>query len=69
MLAVGEHSGDKRFMWFRLPKRNALHPRENGSCIAVCCSSVGLALRCPEFGLSILTSVATFYSTRLQRLL
>jgi hypothetical protein len=66
MLVVGEHSGDERFMWFGPPERNTLHLWENGSCIAVCCSSVCLALGFPEFGLSILTSVAAFYSTRLQ---
>jgi hypothetical protein len=68
MLAMGEHGGDRRFMWFGPPERNTLRPRENGSCIIVCCSSVGLALGYPEFGLRILTSVVAFYSTRLQRL-
>jgi hypothetical protein len=32
-----------RFTWFGLPERNTLRLRENGSCIAVCCSSVDLA--------------------------
>jgi hypothetical protein len=41
---MGEHGGDEEFMWFGLPERNTLRPRENGNCIAVCCSSVGLAL-------------------------
>jgi hypothetical protein len=51
-----------------MPERNTLRLWENGSCIAVCYSSVGLALGYSGFSLSILTSVATFYSTRLQRL-
>jgi hypothetical protein len=68
MLAIGEHGEDERFMWFELSDRNTLHPQENESCIVVYCSSVGLALGCPMFRLSILTSVATFYTTRLQRL-
>jgi hypothetical protein len=63
-----EHGGDKRFTWFRPPERNTLCTWENESCIIVCCSSVGLALGCPEFSLSILTSTATFYSIRLKRL-
>jgi hypothetical protein len=66
MLTIGEHGGDERFTWFGSSERNTLRPRENESCIAVCCSSVGLALGCPEFGLPILTSVAALYSTRLQ---
>jgi hypothetical protein len=68
MLAMGEHGGDEEFMWFRPPERNTLRPRENGSFIAVCCSSVGLALGCLGFSLSILTSVAAFYGSRLHRL-
>jgi hypothetical protein len=68
MLAMGEHGGDERFMWFGQPKRNTLRQRENESCIAVCYSSVGLVLSCPEFGMSILTSVVAFYSTRPLRL-
>jgi hypothetical protein len=66
MLAMGEHGGDKRFMWFGPLERNTLCTWENESYIVVYCSSVGLALGCPEFSLSILTSAATFYSTRLK---
>jgi hypothetical protein len=66
MLAMEEHDGDERFMWFEPPERNTLRPRENESCITVCCSSVGLALGCPGFSLSILMSIATFYIIRLQ---
>jgi hypothetical protein len=65
---MGEHGGDEGFMWFRLPERNTLRPQENESCIAVCCSSIGLALGCLGFSLSILTSTIAFYSSRLQRL-
>jgi hypothetical protein len=68
MLAMGEHGGDERFMWFGPPKRNTIRPRENESYIDVCYSSVGLVLSCHEFGLSILTSVVAFYSTRPLRL-
>jgi hypothetical protein len=32
------------FTWFGPLQRNTLRPRKNGSCIAVCYSSVGLAL-------------------------
>jgi hypothetical protein len=39
------------FTWFRLSERNTIRPRENESCIAVCCSSVGLALS--ELGLNL----------------
>jgi hypothetical protein len=53
MLAMVEHGGDERFMWFGLPERNTLCPRD-------------LALGCLGFSLSILTSAATFYSTSLQ---
>jgi hypothetical protein len=31
-------------MWFRPPERNPLRPRENGSCITVCCSNIGFTL-------------------------
>jgi hypothetical protein len=68
MLAMGEYGGDERVTWFKLSEHNTLCPRENESYIAVRYSSVGLALGCLEFGLSILTSTTTFYSTRLQRL-
>jgi hypothetical protein len=68
MLAMGEHDGDKRFTWFGPPECNTLYPWENESYIAVCCSSVGLALGCPGFSLSILTSTAAFYSSRQKRL-
>jgi hypothetical protein len=68
MLAMVEHGGDERFMWFGLPERNTLCPQDNGLCIVVCCSSVGLALGCLGFSLSILTSAVTFYSTSLQLL-
>jgi hypothetical protein len=44
MLAMGEHGGDEGFLSFRPPERKTLRPQENGSCIAVCCSCVGLAL-------------------------
>jgi hypothetical protein len=64
MLAMGEHGGDERFKWLEPPERNTLCPRENGSCIIVCCSSISLALACPGFSLSILTSIVAFYSTR-----
>jgi hypothetical protein len=60
MLAMGEHGGDRRFMWFGPPERNTLHPQENESYITVCCSSVGLALHCPKFHMRILTFVAAF---------
>jgi hypothetical protein len=66
MLAMGEHGGDKGFTWFRLPERNTLRPRENESCIAVCCSSIGLALVVFGSVPPILTSAVAFYSTRLQ---
>jgi hypothetical protein len=46
MLAKGEHGGDEGFMWFRPSERNTLRPWENGSSIAMCYSSVGLALGC-----------------------
>jgi hypothetical protein len=65
---MGEHGGDERFTWFGPLERNTLRPRENESCIVACCSSVGLALGCPQFGLPILTSAAAFYSTRVHRL-
>jgi hypothetical protein len=65
MLAMGEHGGDERFMWFGPLEHNTIRPRENESYIVMCCSSVGLALGCPGFSLSILTSAAFFYSTRL----
>jgi hypothetical protein len=68
MLAMGEHDEDERFTWFRPPERNTIRPRKNESCIAVCCLSIGLTLGCPGFSLSILTSVAAFYSSRLHRL-
>jgi hypothetical protein len=68
MLAMGEHGRDRRFTWFKPSECNTLRPRENESCIAVCCSSIGLALGCPEVGLSILTFTVAFYITRLQRL-
>jgi hypothetical protein len=68
MLAMGEHGGDERFTWFGPSERNTLCLRENESCILMCCSSVGLALGFPGFSLSILTSAATFYSSRLQQL-
>jgi hypothetical protein len=41
---MGEHGGDEEFTRFRPSEHNTLHPWENGSCIVVCCSSVGLAL-------------------------
>jgi hypothetical protein len=63
---MGEHGGDEGFLSFRPPERKTLRPQENGSCIAVCCSCVGLALGCHGFSLSILTSAATFYSSSLQ---
>jgi hypothetical protein len=63
-----KHGGDEGFTWFGPPERYTLRPRENGGCIAVYCSSVGLALDGLGFSLSILTSVAAFYSSRLQRL-
>jgi hypothetical protein len=44
MLAMGEYSGDKRFMWFGPPECNTLHPRENGSCIIVCYSNIAWLL-------------------------
>jgi hypothetical protein len=68
MLAIWKHGGDKRFTLFGPPERNTLRPWENGSCITVCCSNVGLALGCPGFRLSILTFATAFYSTRPQRL-
>jgi hypothetical protein len=43
-ISYEETQWTRGFMWFRPPERNALRPRENGSCIAVCCSSVGFAL-------------------------
>jgi hypothetical protein len=63
-----EHDGDKRFTWFEPPEHHTLHLRENRSCITVRWPSVGLALGCPRLSLSILTSVAAIYSTRLQLL-
>jgi hypothetical protein len=56
----------RMFTLFRPSEHNTLRPQENGSCITVCYSSIGLALVCPEFGLSIPMSTVIFYSTRLQ---
>jgi hypothetical protein len=67
MLAMGLHDGDEGFTWFGPPERNTLRPRENGSCIIVCSSSVGLALGYLGFNLIILTSTTTLYSSRPQR--
>jgi hypothetical protein len=66
MLAMGEHGGDEGFTWFRPSECNNIRPRENDSCIVVCSSSIGLTLGCLGFSLSILTSVAIIYSSRLQ---
>jgi hypothetical protein len=63
---MGEHGADEGFLWIRLLECNTLHPRENGSCIVVCYSSIGLALGYLGFSLIILTSAAAFYSSRLQ---
>jgi hypothetical protein len=68
MLAMGEHGGDEGFTWFGLSECNNLRPLKNMSCITVYCSSVGLALGCLGFSLSILMSIIVFYSSRLQRL-
>jgi hypothetical protein len=68
MLAIEEHGGDEGFTLFGPLKRNTLCPRENGSCITVCSSSAGLTLDCLGLNLSILTSVAAFYSKRTLRL-
>jgi hypothetical protein len=65
MLAMGKHDGDEGFTWFEPPERNILRPQENESYITVCCSSIGLALGCLGFSLSILTFVVAFYRSRL----
>jgi hypothetical protein len=66
MLAMEEYGEDERFTWFGPPERNTLRRRENESCIAVCYSSIGLALGCIGFSPHILTSTAAFYNIRLQ---
>jgi hypothetical protein len=68
MLTMGEHGGNEGFTWFGPAERNILCPRENGGYIALCCSSVSLALGVLGSVPPILTSVVAFYSTRLQRL-
>jgi hypothetical protein len=65
---MAEHGGDEGFTWFRPPECNTLRPRKNGSCIALCCSSIGLTLGVLGSVPPIMVSVVAFYSTRMQRL-
>jgi hypothetical protein len=68
MLDMGEHGGDEGFTWFGPSERNTRRPRENKSYIAVCCSSIGLALGVLGLVPPIMAFDVEFYSTRLQHL-